>query len=231
MTDVTAVIAAGGKGTRMGAEGNKVFAPLLGKEMIAYTLDAFESSEEISDIVIVTAACDMSRMREVCRKYGYTKVVAIVEGGAARAASVYAGLRAALGEIVAIHDGARALITHEDIKNSIEDCIKYGAAAVGMKCKDTLKSVDESGFIRATVDRESTYTIMTPQVFYTADILAMHERAAGEGYSPTDDCAMCERYGKSVKVTDGRYDNIKLTTPDDMAVAENILKRRMGQCE
>ena len=226
MNTVTAVIAAGGKGTRMGAGENKVFLPVDGMEMIARTVGVFEKNSRITDIVIVTGAEDIPKMRSVLEKYGYKKISAVTAGGDTRSDSVYEGLRLASGRICAVHDGARALITDDEITRVIEDCEKYGAAAVGTKSKDTLKSADENGFITGTIDREYTYNIATPQVFFISDILAMHKRAKEEGFSPTDDCAMAERYGGRVKITEGSYDNIKLTTPGDIAAAQIILERR-----
>ncbi len=225
---ITAVIVAGGKGTRMGAEKNKVFIPILGREMLDYTISAFEENKNINEIVIVTANKDIEECRHIADRY--SKVSFITEGGATRRISVMAGLKKASGDIVLIHDGARALVTQREIDDVIKDCIKYGAAAVGVPCKDTLKTADKDGFIQGTVDRETTYLIQTPQAFYYNEIMRMHERADGDDFEATDDCMIAERYGKRVKITAGSYDNIKLTTPEDMVIAEQIIIRRK-KCE
>ena len=223
---ITALIVAGGKGTRMGADRNKVFLTIAGREVIHFTISAFEWNKNIDEIVIVTGADDIDACAEIVKNSGFKKVACITEGGFERQQSVYSGLKKATGDIVLIHDGARALVTDKEIDAAVEDCIHFGAAAVGVKCKDTLKTSDPKGYITGTVDRESTYLIQTPQAFYTADILAMHERAAQEGFKATDDCMIAEHYGKRIKITEGSYDNIKLTTPVDMIIAEEILRSR-----
>ena len=223
---ITALIVAGGKGTRMGADRNKVFLTIGGREIIHFTISAFEWNKNIDEIVIVTGTDDMDACAEIVHNSGFKKVKCITEGGAERQQSVYNGLKKATGDIVLIHDGARALVTDKEIDAAVEDCIHFGAAAVGVKCKDTLKTADAKGYITGTVDRESTYLIQTPQAFYTADITDMHERAAQEGFKATDDCMIAEHYGKRIKISEGSYDNIKLTTPIDMIIAEEILRSR-----
>lgn len=225
---VTAVIVAGGKGTRMGASVNKVFLKLGDKEVIAHTVEAFEINSLIDEIVVVTGADDIKMATEILKKY--SKLSAVVEGGKERQQSVYNGIKAATGDIIAIHDGARALISQREINDVINDCIHYSAAALGVPCKDTLKSADINGFISGTVDRSRTYQIQTPQVFNAELIKKLHERAAIDRLQVTDDCAVAEYYGVKVKITEGSYNNLKLTTPEDMAVGEIILRRERG-CE
>lgn len=223
---VSAVIVAGGKGRRMGAAVNKVFLPLCGREIIARTMDAFERCGTVDEIIVVTGAKDIERVFEIAERDGISKLFAVVEGGAERQGSVCNGLSAARGEIAAIHDGARCLITPAEIDAVIQDAKRGGAAAAGVAVKDTLKSIDADGNIVGTIDRERTVQIQTPQVFLTREIRELHERAAAEGLLFTDDCAVFEHYGRAVRVSPGSYDNIKLTTPGDIAVGEKILKRR-----
>ncbi|MGN0106217.1 MAG: 2-C-methyl-D-erythritol 4-phosphate cytidylyltransferase [Hominilimicola sp.] len=223
---ITAVIVAGGKGTRMGADKNKVFLSLMDREVIYYTISVFEKNSRIDDIVVVTGTDDIEECRLIVEKYQLSKVRCIIEGGVTRQQSVMNGLLASDCDIVIIHDGARALVTDIEINNSIDDCIKYGAAAVGVKCKDTLKSTDKDGFISGTVNRESTYFIQTPQTFYCDKILEMHKKAENEGFEATDDCMIAEHYGEKIKISAGSYENIKLTTPDDMITGERILRKR-----
>ncbi len=224
---VSAVIVAGGKGTRMGADMNKVFLPVGEKEIISHTISAFNSHQAIDEIIIVTRACDYNKMKEIIRRDEYTKVVFITEGGSTRQGSVYNGLKLVSGDIVLIHDGARCLITHDEIDKVIADTVKFGAASVGVKVKDTLKAIDGNGNIISTVDREKTVHIQTPQAFKTEEILALHEMALEDKISVTDDCSIFEYYKKTVHLTEGSYDNIKLTTPEDIAVAEEILRGRI----
>lgn len=221
---ITALIVAGGQGKRMGAGMNKVFLKLGAKAVLERTAEAFEKNSRIDEIVVVTRQEDIKAAKEILKSL--KKIAVIAESGAERQQSVYNGLRAASGDIVLIHDGARALISKAEIDAVIDDCVKYGAAALGVKCKDTLKSADENGFISGTIDRNTSYQIQTPQAFKTAVILNLHEKAEKDGLSVTDDCAIAEHYGIKIKITEGSYNNIKLTTPEDMAVGEIILKER-----
>ena len=227
---VTAIILAGGKGTRMKAGKNKVFLQISGREVLHYTISAFEWDRNIDDIIIVTAADDMEECQSLVKNSNFKKVRCITEGGKTRRQSVFNGLKHVNGDIVLIHDGARALVLGREIDNAIEDCMRYGAAAVGVRCKDTLKSSDKNGFILGTIDRESTYLIQTPQAFKTEEIRRLHEKADGEGFEATDDCMIAEHYGVRIKISEGSYENIKLTTPEDMLIAENILRNR-GEIE
>lgn len=223
---LTTVIAAGGKGTRMGAGFNKVFMKLCGDEILLHTMRTFNESPLVDEIIVVTGADDIDRVRTLGTENNINKLSVVTEGGDTRRASVYNGICRAKGDIIAIHDGARCLISHKEIEAVIGDCIKYGAAAVGVPCKDTLKAADEDGFIAGTIDRSRTYQIQTPQVFKRDIIADAHKKAIEEGFEPTDDCALLERYGGRIKITEGSYDNIKLTTPEDIAVAERILGSR-----
>lgn len=223
---VSAIIVAGGKGTRMGAGKNKVFLPLLGKEIISRTIAVFESSSRVDEIIIVTSEEDIPKMREIVWRDGYQKVSRVTEGGKERSDSVYNGLCLARGDIALIHDGARCLVSKDEIEAVIVDTVYFGSAASGVKVKDTLKTIDENGNIIATVDREKTVHIQTPQGFMATEIRRLHESARDENLSVTDDCSIFEHYGKSVHLSEGSYDNIKITTPEDIAVAEAILKRK-----
>ena len=227
---ITAIIVAGGKGTRMGADKNKVFLTIGGREILHYTVSAFEWNKNVDEIIIVTGKNDIETCTELIKNSNFKKVRCITEGGKTRQQSVMNGLMLSDGDLVLIHDGARALVTDNEIDNAIEECMRFGAAAAGVKCKDTLKSVDKNGFITATIDRESTYLIQTPQAFKLSDIKELHQKAHAEGFSATDDCMIAEHYGVRVKISCGSYENIKLTTPEDMLIAENILRNR-GEIE
>lgn len=220
--NVTAIIAAGGKGTRMGGDRNKIFLELCGKTVISRTVEIFEKNPLISEIIIVTGKDDISECEALMQKF--KKISAVVEGGETRRDSVYNGLKIAKGHIIAIHDAARCLVSDEIINEAINAAVKYGSAAPGVICKDTLKAADEEGFISATIDRSKTYQIQTPQVFQSEIILSAHKNAGQ--FEATDDCSLVERMGGKIKITQGSYDNIKLTTPEDMIIGENILKRR-----
>lgn len=223
---VSAVIVAGGQGKRMGAGFNKLFLKLCGREIISHTLEVFEKCNKIDEIILVTSAEDKERMMNIIASEKFGKVREVVEGGKERSDSVYNGLKAAEGAVAVIHDGARCLVTAEEIERVIADAEKHGAAALGVRVKDTLKRIDGDGRIIATVDRESTVQIQTPQVFALGEIQSLHERVAAEKRIVTDDCSIFELYGKSVYVTLGSYENIKITTPEDIAVGEKIMEQR-----
>ena len=223
---ISAVILAGGKGTRMGAGFNKIFLRLGDKEIITRTISVFEKCPLIDEIIIVSAANDIERMQELIAKNSFKKITAVTEGGALRQNSVYNGLLSVRGDIVLIHDGARCLVTEEELEKVINDAKNFGAAALGVTVKDTLKSIDGNGNIISTVNRDRTVHIQTPQTFKTKEILELHKRLDDENVVVTDDCAVFEHYGKTVHVTMGSYDNIKLTTPEDIYTGEKILQRR-----
>ena len=216
---VSAIIVAAGNGTRMGAGKNKVFLELFGKTILEHTVSVFEGCASVSEIIVVTKEIDDAK--KVLS--GYKKVKDEVPGGSTRGESVKNGLLAASGVVACIHDGARALILPEDVERVVAAAKEFGAAALGVKCKDTLKQADEKGFISGTLDREYVYNIQTPQVFGMAAIREMYEEC-NEAF--TDDCALAEKYGQPVKIVDGSYDNIKITTPDDLELAEKILEKR-----
>ncbi|MBQ6908183.1 MAG: 2-C-methyl-D-erythritol 4-phosphate cytidylyltransferase [Clostridia bacterium] len=218
----SAVIVAAGMGKRMGAGINKAYLLLGGKTILEQTVTVFENCRKIEEIVVVTD--DTEKCRELLKSF--KKVTKIVLGGATRQDSVKNGLKVCQGEFVAIHDGARALITAEKIEKVIEDAEKFGAAALGVKCKDTLKVSDEDGFIAKTLDRDWIYQIQTPQVFKRTEIEEAHSKINSE---LTDDCAVMEIVGKKVKITEGSYENIKITTPEDLIIAEKILEKRKNK--
>lgn len=222
---ISCVIVLAGSGTRMGGVINKVFLPLGESTVIDHTINAISQVEEISEIILVTRECDVLECMEHIKNT--TKDIKIIKGGATRQESVYLGLSCVEeSDIVLIHDGARALILPDSIKAVIEDAKKYDAATLGVSAKDTLKLIDNDGFIKETLDRDKIFQIQTPQVFKTEKILKAHEKAIKDDFLATDDCSLYEKYIGRVKITEGRYDNIKLTTPDDMETAENILKKR-----
>lgn len=222
---VTAIIAAAGSGNRMGAGKNKVLLEIGGREIISRTVEVFENCPLIDEIIIVTRSCDIDECKSAVKRFG--KVSAVTAGGETRQESVLIGLKKAKGaDFAVIHDGARALITSELIENVLLDAQKYGAATVGVTPKDSLKTVDENGFVSSTIDRSTARAVQTPQVFAYPSILSAHLSAANDGFSATDDCAVYEKYIGKVYVTEGSYENIKLTTPEDLLIAERILNER-----
>ncbi len=223
------IIVAAGTGSRMGAGKNKVFLDISGIPMIVHTMRAFQRAENIDDIIIVTGREYIDEIIYLAEKYGITKFSKAVCGGETRQQSVLNGLYMSDADIAAIHDGARAAVEPEIIERAVEDAKKYGASAVGVRCIDSLKRA-ESGFISSDINRENVYNIQTPQVFFRDKITACHEDALERNISVTDDTAIAQLGGIKVFITEGSYENIKITTPADMKIAEEILKRRENSC-
>ena len=225
-----AVIVAAGSGRRMKSDKNKVFLEIDGIPVLARTLMVFQHCEKIGGIVVVTRKGDIEQVENIKKKYNINKLYAVTVGGEERMQSVLNGLEA-LGskyEYIAIHDGARCLVEESDIINCINDAEKYGAAALGVPAKDSLKKTDESGFIECAIDRKNAVNIQTPQVFKYLQIVSLHRRAAEKHIFVTDDTSLLTDCGEKVFVTAGSYDNIKITTKDDLDLARLIIDRRKG---
>mgnify|MGYP001050582921 CR=1 FL=1 len=227
----SAVIAAGGSGTRMGGNVPKQFVRIGGVPIIVRTLLKFETCSDIDEIIVVVRDCDIETVKILLDEYKITKLTRIVKGGATRQASVLNGINAASGRFVFIHDAARPFVTPEQISEVVNETHRFGAAALGVPIKDTLKTVKKDGMISETVDRENKYSIQTPQGFEIEMIRAAHREAERKGVSVTDDCALAELSGASVKVVEGSSLNIKLTTPEDIILAEGILNSKKGETE
>lgn len=223
---VSCIVAAGGSGTRMGAEKNKLFLEIGGLPVIARTLLALENSAYISEIILSAREEDMLELRAIAEDFEISKLKAIVRGGAHRAASVKAATQAVSpeSELIAVHDGARPLIDEETIKCVVAAAQEKGAAACGVRPKCTLKRADKDGFITETVDRSEVFEIQTPQVFAKDVLFAAYDTEEEILEKATDDCSLVERLGKRIFVTEGSYRNIKVTTPEDIAVAEGLLE-------
>lgn len=219
---ISGIIVAAGSGRRMGAGENKVFLKLLGKTVIERTVEVFENCCDIDEIIVVTGEDDIERCNEILK--GISKPLKIISGGETRQESVQKGINASKGEVLAIHDGARPLVTEKLISDAIKACKEYGAAAPGVAAKDTIKIADDDGFIEKTVERSRAYNIQTPQVFKREIIVKAH--SLGKSTSATDDCMLAEAIGVRIKIVDGSYANIKVTTPEDMETAVGLLKKR-----
>jgi len=217
-----AVIVAAGSASRMQGI-DKVMAELGGEPMILRTVRAFQNSDVIRQIVVVTRSDLIPKITELCA--GFSKVTAVVEGGADRPASVQNGLKAlpAKVRLVAIQDGARPLITGEVIDRTVRAANTYGAAAPGIGVKDTIKVV-KGGLVQATPDRSVLYAIQTPQVFDIDLLYGALKKAEEDNANITDDCSAVERLGMSVKIVEGDERNIKITTPVDLKIAACLLE-------
>lgn len=222
----TAIVLAAGSGKRMNSKVHKQYLLLKGKPVLYYSLKAFEDSQ-VEDIILVVGAGELEFCRkEIVEQHGIEKVRAIVEGGKERYHSVYEGLKAAgKTDYVLIHDGARPFVTREIIERTIGAVCEHKACVVGMPVKDTIKIVDENTFAKETPNRSNVWQVQTPQAFsYDLIYDAYTKLLAEEDSTITDDAMVIERMTNyKVKLIEGSYQNIKITTPEDLLVAEAYL--------
>lgn len=227
MERITAIVLAAGSGKRMNSNVHKQYMMLAGKPVLYYALKTFDESA-VTDIVLVTGDGEVEYCRrEIVERYSIGKVCAIVEGGKERYHSVYEGLKAAEGaDYVLIHDGARPLVTTDIVTRSIEAVKENLACVVGMPVKDTIKIVSEDGFAKETPKRSELWQVQTPQSFSYPLIAEAYKRVLASGDTTvTDDAMVLERITRQkVRVIEGSYHNIKITTPEDLMVAEAYLK-------
>ena len=217
-----AVIVAAGTASRMGGI-DKVMAPLGDEPMVLHTVRAFQSCDAIREIVIVTREDLLVELMGLCA--GFSKVRGVVVGGADRAASVEAGLNNLSDRVrlVAVHDGARPLVSGQVIDRTVRAAHTYGAAAPAVPVKDTVKVV-RGGIVSSTPDRSTLRAVQTPQVFDLQLLRGALKKARKDGASITDDCSAVENMGMSVKIVEGDERNIKVTTPMDLQIARLLLE-------
>lgn len=225
----TAILPAAGSGKRMGKDIKKQFLKLNGKEIIVYTIEKFEQCNEVDEIIIVTTEETIPFLWEIVKREGFQKVVAIVKGGTERQHSVYAGICAVSEktDFVIVHDGVRPFVAIEDISKTIEIAKQKGACILGVKTKDTIKICDEENKIIQTPKRDFVWCIQTPQVFKKSLLLKAFEKANKTGFVGTDESVLIEQMGFDVFVEEGHYDNIKITTAEDMMIAEAFVKKQI----
>jgi 2-C-methyl-D-erythritol 4-phosphate cytidylyltransferase len=225
--DVVAILAAGGSGSRLKASQPKQFLELAGRPLLAHTVARFVSSPEIDRIVLVLPGRGFDH---------YTKLMApwlkeggnleVVPGGESRQDSVWNGLSALSSSFegwVVVHDGARPLVTEEVIRNVVEAGKRFGGALAGLPVEETLKEVDSGAEVLGTVDRRRYYRAQTPQCFRHQMLRAAFERARTEGFQGTDEAQLVERLGEKVHLVPGSVRNLKVTTPEHLALAEYYL--------
>ena len=223
---VSAVIVSAGNSSRMGGV-NKQFLNIGGMPVIAHSIKAFQDCTFIDEIVIVTRDIDIDEVNEVVKDYSFSKVVAAVVGGETRQLSVLNGIKAVSNdaEYIAIHDGARPLVTEKVILDTLSCAIEFNAATTGVKVIDTIKIVDENENIIDTPNRAFLRAVQTPQIFNKELYLnAVNNVPNSKDF--TDDCKLIEAFGHKVKIVDGDYENIKITTPSDIEIATYYLSKR-----
>lgn len=223
-----AVVLAAGKGKRMHSAVQKQFLMLGGKPVIFYSLEQFEQCPFINEIVLVTGEEEIDYCRkEIVEKFDFQKVKKIVAGGAERFLSVYNGLKACTCDFVYIHDGARPFVDQAILERTREDVKRYGACVAGMPVKDTIKISDGDGYADVTPPRSRVWMVQTPQVFAYSCIKDAYDKLIADGrMDVTDDAMVLEcMTGQKIKLTLGSYENIKITTPEDLEIAEVFAAR------
>ncbi|MCR5165678.1 MAG: 2-C-methyl-D-erythritol 4-phosphate cytidylyltransferase [Oscillospiraceae bacterium] len=223
MDKVSVIIAAAGSASRMNGV-PKQLALLRGKPVIAYSMEVFQRIDEISEIIVAAKKEHSDTIRQTAEKYGITKLTAVTEGGATRQSSVINALKCVSKEtsLIAVHDAARPLVSEEYVRSCIHDASVFGGATLGVPVRDTIKVADD-GFVTDTPDRSRLYIIQTPQIFIKKYYFAGVNFALDHELDFTDDCQLAEAVGTKIHITVSDYKNIKLTTPEDIDIAEAIL--------
>ena len=234
MTATYALIPAAGRAARFNTEpgtdgGNKVFAPLAGRPLLRWTVEAFAAHAAVDGILVVAEAGEVARCREALDGVG--KLLSIIPGGETRQASVAIGLFTLGGEaddLVLVHDGARPLVTSDIITRCLDGAREFGNAVAALPVADTLKTVDAQQAVQRTVDREGLWAVQTPQAFRMETLFGAHIAARDQGWTGTDEASLVEKYGdEPVHLVLGAPDNFKVTRPADLSLAEAVLRARM----
>ncbi len=220
---VAAIIAAAGDSRRMGGA-DKLFAPIAGRPVLARVIDVFEKCKSIDQIIVVVSLKNVEKCRRLVASEKWSKVAEVCPGGKQRQDSVAEGLKKLkYAAWVVIHDGARPLVTNDLIEKGLEAAKETGAAAAAVPVTDTIKVAGADDIVRQTLPRQNLRAVQTPQVFRIDVIQNSYRHAPGEA---TDDASLVEKAGYKVKLYPGSYDNIKITTPADLAIAEVLWKER-----
>jgi len=224
---VIAIVPAAGMGKRFGEGTNKPFASLGDKPLIIWAVEALQSLPEVAEIIPAVKEADVKPCRRLFEEFLITKIRRIAPGGRERQDSVFNGLTLIQDKtaVVLVHDGVRPLIEPSVIKKVLQQLNGCDGVVVGVPLKDTVKEVID-GIVRNTPERNSLWAIQTPQAFHFNTLYAAYEKAAADSFYATDDSALVERYGGKIKVVRGSYTNLKVTTPEDLLVAEVFLEMR-----
>ncbi len=227
----SAVVLAAGSGTRFGDERAKQFVEVAGESVLLRSVRAFQESEEITEIVVVTREADTVGCRNLLEQAGMTKVTRVLGGGTSRQISAKRGFDAInpAADFVAIHDAARCLVTPQIIEAVFEAAYVAGAASAASLNPDTIKRTNSANLVTETLERENTWLVQTPQVFSADVYRAASYMAEKDNAAATDDCGLCERLGFPVRLVDCGPFNIKITYPRDVRLAEAILAVRDGE--
>lgn len=232
MSKTVAIIPAAGQGRRMNRKVNKQYIELLDKPVLAHTLKVFENHPLIDEIIVVAKEDEIEFCQErIVKNYDFSKVSKVIAGGSERQESVYNALKEIKEDcLVVVHDGARPLVAPTIISNAINTAKSSSASVVAVPVKDTIKRVNSDDEVTETLKRSELRAIQTPQVFKKSLLQKAYDEAFEDHFYGTDDASLVERLGVPVKVIDGSYDNIKITTAEDIEIANLVLRRRRA-CE
>jgi len=225
---VGVIIPAAGIGKRMGGSVAKPFLEVAGKPIIVRTLEQFQNSPEVDIIIIASDKKNMEQVTMFVNQFRLQKVHSVIEGGIERQDSVWNGLQVLAklkADLVIIHDAVRPFISKQLIKSVLQAALKDNAVIVAVRPKDTIKKSTISGYAEETLNREQLWITQTPQVFQFSLIYNAFIKARSDNFYGTDDASLVERIGAKVRIVEGKYDNIKITTPEDLELAESIIKR------
>lgn len=218
---VTAILLVAGNSNRYGQNRNKNFEIINGKTILSYSLNEFNKNENIDNIIIAVKQNEIPKVKQIIEKEQFTKNIKIINGGKTRAESVYNCIKNTNSDIVIIHDGARPLIKQEYINKCIENIDEFKGVTIGVKSKDTIKIANENNMVISTTNRKNTWMIQTPQCFDRQTLLEMHEKY--KSADVTDDCELLEKDNYKIKIIEGDYTNIKITTYDDFEIVNRLL--------
>jgi 2-C-methyl-D-erythritol 4-phosphate cytidylyltransferase len=226
------IIPAGGTGRRMGGEIPKQYLSLAGVPILVHTLREFQRSLFVDEIFLVVSEGDVADVqRDMVERYDLSRIGLVIAGGRERQDSVRNALAHVRDEhgIILVHDGVRPFVTGELIERAVAGAKEFGAVALGVPVRDTVKEADAAGRVVKTVQREGLWLVQTPQAFRKEVILAAYERAAQDGFYGTDDASLVERTGTPVRMIPGEADNIKVTAPEDLKRGERIVCGRKNE--
>lgn len=226
--NAVAIVPSAGLGRRFGQDRNKPFETLGGKPVLIWSLETFQGMPEISEIIPVLKKADIPSAWELFRQYGITKVKNIATGGKERQDSVYNGLALIndMDSVVVIHDGVRPLIDPGTVRKALASLVQCDGVVIGVLPKDTIKEISD-GIVHHTLKRDELLAVQTPQIFFYKPLMEAYNKAMGEAYYATDDSALVEKNGGTIRILHGEYTNIKVTTPEDLIIAEALLTMRM----
>lgn len=217
---VTAIILAAGNSTRYGKGKNKNFEILNEKPVVMYSIEAFDKNDYIDNIIIAIKECEIVQVQNIINSYPLNKNLDIIIGGNSRKESVYNCIKNIDSDIVIIQDGARPMIKQQYITSCIENMKDFEGVTIGIESKDTIKITDNNNIVIQTPNRNNTWLVQTPQCFNRTTLLKTHEKYINE--DATDDCSLLEKEGYPIKIIDGNYNNIKITTSDDLNIIRKI---------